>query len=342
MYSIQNLFLFNLLILFLSLFFYKIKNFDTFKILFFSLIISIYFGFRPLTVGADTYTYFISYINLYANFEFGFNFLNQIIFSVIGPNYNVYFSIINFIMISNLLFAFKLIIKKPIFIFSAWIIVSLPYSILMQINIIRQGLAISFFILGIALIFKKNIRVGFFLLLLSITIHFSMVIYIFIFLLSYYFNVKKGLRIPLLIFIMFISYSGLPVFILNYIRFNYLSVRFFSDTSIENFFFLFAKIFFYFFIFIITDFFMSKDRTFLVEKLSLIFYLILLFSIVMIHNELYSTRFLLFLDFLLPAFVLTKGSKLHNKSFLFLCFFAVYAVFIFSLFSIAFQLNFNY
>jgi hypothetical protein len=63
MYTITNLVLFNLSILVLVFLLYKIRKYDYFKIIFLSIIISFYFGVRPLNVGADTLAYYSVFIN---------------------------------------------------------------------------------------------------------------------------------------------------------------------------------------------------------------------------------------------------------------------------------------
>jgi hypothetical protein len=192
MYTITNLVLFNLSILFLVFLLYRIRKFDFLKIIILSIIVSSYFGLRPLNVGADTFTYYTIFVNFSGLSEVGFLFLTRTIFNIFGDNYQIYFFLINFLMITHLISGFKLLIKNPIYIFSAWIIVSLPYSVLMQINIIRQGLGLSFFIFGLSLILNRKYFFGSIYFLLSISFHLSMLIYIGLFLISLFTYYKKN------------------------------------------------------------------------------------------------------------------------------------------------------
>jgi hypothetical protein len=342
MYNILNLISFNLTILLLSFLFSKFKKFDLLKILVMTITISYFFGFRSLNIGADTNTYYTRFIELYNDFEIGFTLINRFIINVFGTDHRIYFFIINFIMIFTLLYGFKLIIKDPIFIFSAWLIVSLPYSILMQVNIIRQGLALSLFILGLAFFLNKKNFIGILFFLLSTTLHLSIIIYIVTFTLTYFFDMEKSTKIFLFFSSFLISFLGLPILIFNSIDFYYFNSRLFFYFPLEESIFFFIKILFYIFVYFVIENFMIDKDLIIQKNLNLLFFLIISSGILVLHNELFSIRYLLALDFLLPPYLLIKGSFYKNKDFLLLTFLVIFLVFVFSLYSNAFKLNFNY
>ena len=343
MYSILNLAIFNLIVFVLTFLFYRIKNFNFLKIMILSIMISLFFGVRSLNIGADTFGYYNIYLNSSGVAEVGFLLLNRIIFYLFGDNHLVYFFLINFLMITHLIFGFKLIIKNPIYIFSAWLIVSLPYSILMQINIIRQGLGLSFFIFGLSLILNKKYLLGSLYFFLSSTIHFSMIFYIGLFLITAFTYYKKYTKVILIALALILSLSGTSLNIVNLIGIVYIDFRLSLDFGpIDDYVFFFSKILFYIGLFLIVDFLMIENSFFIQKRINLLYFSILIFGILFLENETFSTRFLLALDFLLIPLFLLKGSNYKNKDYLVLFFTLIFLVFAFSLYTNGFRLNFNY
>jgi hypothetical protein len=341
MYTIESLILFNLGILFICFLFSKIQKFDFYKLLILSIIISSYFGFRDLNVGADTLNYYNNFINSINGPELGFTLLNNLIFTFFGGDHKIYFSLINFIMIMNLLIASKLIIKNPIYIFIAWIIVSLPYSILMQVNIIRQGLALSFFVLGYSLILKGKNLFGFLFFLVSISLHSSFIIYVSTYLLTFLFDIKKDTKVIFLIIISIISITGLPFQLINSLEIPYLDTRFSFILSSRVRVPAFSKISFYLIFYLVIEYFMI-EKNLSNRKLSLFTFFIIFTSISIIQNDLFSIRYLLALDFLLPIYLLSKATYYKNKNYYLVSILVIFFVFIVSIYSPAFRLNFYY
>jgi len=342
MYSIFGLVFFNFIILFISFVFSTIRKFEFFKIFLLTMIISFYFGLRPINIGADTITYYNRFVNLSYSFEIGFNFFTKLVFTIFGPNYKIYFFLISFITISNLLIAFKLLIKNPIYIFSAWIIVSLPYSILMQVNIIRQGLALSYFFLGISIIQEKKLVLGFFIFFLSSTIHSSIPIYIISFLIALFIDIKKS-NFPLLLFLfLLVSLTQLPSTLIGSIDIYFINSRLFDTPNYDNDTFFFVKILFYASILIFFESFYTIDGLNSNKKISLFYFIILASGLLIFQNQLYSIRYLLALDFLLPSYILLQVSKSKKIDLLVLTFLVVYLVFVLSVFSTSFEINFEF
>jgi len=342
MYSIFNLVLFNITILFISFIFTRVKNFEFLKILLISLIISFFFGFRPIDIGSDTINYYSRFVSFSSSFEVGFRLFSNLIFTIFGPNYRVYFFLISFITIFNLLIAFKSLIKDPFYILSAWIVVSLPYSILMQINIIRQGFALSFFLLGISFFFNKNIFLGILLSFIATTFHSTVIIYITSFFITFLVDFKKYTKIYLLFFFFIISLFGLPFLLINFFDIPYINTRLLNGYSGDNNLFFFSKILFYFLLYVIIEILMFEKEDLSQKKLSLLYFIILSSSVFILQNELYSIRYLLALDFLLVPYLLIKGSFYKNKHYLLVIFAGIFIVFLFSIFTEALETNFNF
>jgi hypothetical protein len=341
MYTTLNLILFNLSILLLCILFSRFRKFNFLKILFLSLVISCYFGIRPLNVGVDTENYYNYFLMSFNGLEIGFLLLNKVIFSIFGNDHRIYFSIINFIMIMNLLIASKIIVKYPIYIFTAWILVSLPYSILMQINIIRQGLALSFFILGFSFTLKRKFVLGLIVFLLSISFHLSIIIYIFSFLLATLFGLKKEKRIAVLITLSIFSLSGIPYQVINSLGIQYIESRFLRYISpIDNLPF-FMKISFYLFFYMLSEFFMF-EKNLIQKRISLLYFFIVSQSLFILQNDLTSVRFLLGLDFLFSLLLLSKATNTKNKDYFTLSIFVIFFIFLFSVYSDSFSLNFDF
>jgi hypothetical protein len=340
MYSILNLLLFNLSVLSVSFLFSRIKKFDLLKILFFTTIFSFYFGLRPLNVGSDTLTYYSNFIEPEINFEIGFSFLNRILFSLFGPNHQIYFFIINFVMIFNLLTGFRLIIKKPIYIFSAWIIVSLPYSLLMQISVIRQGLALSFYIIGLSLFLNKKQLFGSIFFIISTTLHISMLIYVISYSFTLLLNFKKFSKFILLFVFLLVALSGTTLYFINSLGIDYLNNRLYYYLPYYKYFNSLFRIFFYLGFYLIIDNFMFEKGLSINKQISLLYYVILSSGILILENEIYSARFLISLDFILVIFLLLKSTHFKNKGYLIFSFLIIFILFIVSLYSNAFEVNF--
>jgi hypothetical protein len=341
MYSIFDLIVFNLAILILCFLFSRTHKFSFLKIFVLTIIISSYFGFRSLNVGPDTIIYYARFVNSSDDFEVGFTLLNRLILTVFGNDHRVYFTLINFVMIMNLLIASRIIVKYPIYIYTAWILVSLPYSILMQINIIRQGLALSFFVLGISFFLNKQSFFGTILSLLSISLHTSIIIYIISYFLTYFLSVKKDKRV-ILIFIFFLfSITNIPLDFIQSIKLPYIDTRIFIITNLNDSLSIFVKISFYIFLFFIIEYLMI-DKGLYKQQISLFSFIIMSSAILIFQNELFSVRYLLALDFLIPILLLSKATFYKNKHFFFASSFLVFLVFLISIYSLAFASNFNF
>jgi hypothetical protein len=78
------------------------------------------------------------------------------------------------------------------------------------------------------------------------------------------------------------------------------------------------------------------------RRLSLLTFFIISTAISIIQNDLFSVRYLLALDFLLPIYLLTKATNYKNKHYYLLSIIVIFIVFIFSVYSPAFKLNFLY
>jgi hypothetical protein len=342
MYTVLNLVLFNLSILLLTFLFSRIQKFNFLKILFLSIVISCYFGFRSLNIGIDTQSYYNSFLNLPEPFEPGFNLLNKFILTTFGKDHRIYFSIINFIMIMNLLFAFKLFVKYPTYIYSAWIIISLPNLILMQINLIRQGIALSYFVLGLSLFSNKKVFISFLVFLVSVSLHSSIIIYIISYFLSFLLNFKKDTKAILLVIVILFSLTNLPYELTNSVGITYFNSRFSLNTSDRESLPLLVKVSYYLFYYIIIEYFMINKNS-SNKHLSFLSFIILSSALLIVNNDdVFSIRYLLALDILYPILFLSKSVHYKNNDYSFLTFISIIIVYLISLYTQEFILNFRF
>lgn len=143
-------------------------------------------GVRHFNVGADTYNYWISFLNTEAEGTFFQNFkssgLNRplffifqyLVFNIFGGNPTFFLIFIAFITLYTLVKALDRWISE----------ISMPmglfvyYSIfgMQLLNQSRQMLALSFFFLAVTMLMKDNKRKYYLYLIISISIHFSALI----------------------------------------------------------------------------------------------------------------------------------------------------------------------
>jgi hypothetical protein len=211
----------------------------------------------------------------------------------------------------------------------------------MQINIIRQGLSLSFFILGFSLVYKQKFLIGFLLFLLSILIHISSILYFLSYLITIVLNIKKDTKLILLLIISFVSLTGIPFEMINSIEIPYITVRLIRDFSNSDSLPFLLKVSFYIFFFILVDY-MMIEKSSSNKQISLLSFIIVSLAIFVFQNDLYSVRFLLALDFLFPILLLAKATHHKNKDYLLVSLFVVFLVFIISISSQAFSINFSY
>lgn len=346
-YSIQILIIFYIYLLFLGLLGVKIKPNSRKYLLFVQILsVSIFFGLRNLGIGVDTINYYVVYINQYNWLDFGLTIINRIIYVFFGENYRIYLLIISFLTALNLGFFYYFIMNKDNkylnFAYSSMFV--FPYTILMFINVVRQGLAISFILLGMIVFIKlkRNTILGFFLLIFGSLIHYSMIIPTFVFLLFLIFKVEhKTILISSFILVIF-SYTELTQTILLNFPVQILRYRFLAVSSFEIGIGIVARYIFYVLIYLLAIYISKKINSNVNSLTSKIIGIFVFVSSMVFFSDLVSSRYLIAIDFLIPFgyfnFIsITKEKKM--SSLIYLSIFIFIATLSFSSYSL--RLNFD-
>jgi hypothetical protein len=146
----------------------------------------------------------------------------------------------------------------------------------------------------------------------------------------------------LLFLFLLVSLTQLPSTLIGSIDIYFLNSRLFDTPNYDNDSFFFVKILFYASILIFFESFYTIDGLNSNKKISLFYFIILASGLLIFQNQLYSIRYLLALDFLLPSYFLLQVSKSKKIDLLVLTFLVVYLVFVLSVFSTSFEINFDF
>lgn len=171
-----------------------------------SLLLIILFGTRGQNVGTDTLNnirYFMGWAKI--NDLSTLNDLGLYTISIVLANFtsqlDIFLSIIAALFIGPLIISIHLLrLKNPLLFFFA--IFSFFFFLSMGINIQKQGIAYSFFILGMSLIFRKKYSISSIAFLIAFIFHASIIIPISILLLAFKF---KNINLKYLIVVYLIS-----------------------------------------------------------------------------------------------------------------------------------------
>lgn len=188
------LYLYFAVIIILS-FFNGIKS-NSFKIIgnvsiLFGIYIGYYIGSRPIDIGIDTanYQYIFYYDGLEGTGDVFFRYLNLF--------FNKYFSFESYLIVCGLLYtmcpliAFRILFKEKFFLAYILFLIS-PYFMQMGINVMRNGIAASIFLIFLASVYKRNsTKFNSLFFLSSIFTHLSLLIVGIVFYFSKYFNYIK-------------------------------------------------------------------------------------------------------------------------------------------------------
>ncbi len=217
MISFENLYvLLYALMAIIALFFIKgsaSKTSNVIFILFFSLLWLFLFGLRDYEVGSDTLTYVNSFKDFqqnrnYFNYQdfkdFGY-YLFLLIVSRFTTSERIFVFIFDLLIIIPIVFSFiKFDVRKVFFLF--FLFCSFFFFKSIGINIMRQGVSISFFLLGLVYFMesKRIYYIPFFFIAFSF--HASIFLPIFIYILS---KRIKSPKLPLLVYLVSILLSAL-------------------------------------------------------------------------------------------------------------------------------------
>lgn len=173
------------------------RNLDGYLVLLILLFYVFLFGLRGIDIGTDTHMYHYQYEN-YDHITYGTDVTVGLIYwflNIFSENPQVFLLLMGFLFISIYFYALKkhTYFYNSNFYLSVFCLVSLFFFESLGINIIRQGVSLSFFVLAItsrAINPQKKIK-WMLLLFVSICFHFTSIIAILLYLIVFYFkNIK--------------------------------------------------------------------------------------------------------------------------------------------------------
>ena len=304
---------------------------------------SIYFGARDIDYGTDTKNYVIAYLSQDTSVDIGLVLINKVIHAFFGTHYHAYLSFLNLIIISNLAQIInKLIKNKSLINLVLTITLFMPYVFLMNINILRQGLSLSFIILGVLYYLEKSKAIGIFFVVFGSLLHYSMTIFVVILIFYRIMKINSSFAILFIVMFYFLNISGIIDYVILNIPNSYLRNRFFHYMTMKSGYAYLAKVVFYLANFYLFRFFTLKNSTPNNKILLDIFSSILLIALLISKSELSSTRYLIISELFLPVFFFNQIQYVkESKAFigLVLILFVSYSVFFF--YSSSFSINFH-
>lgn len=185
------------MIVFLKIFSKNIRDLEIFLIIIFSFSYIFLFGLRDLNIGSDTNAYIKNYIKI-NNSSLSFEQVSDTIFFILsklnnflGFKPNTILLIIALIFMINIAY-FCIKYSKKNALILLYIFTSFFFFYNLGINILRQGLAISFFLVGVSLNNRYNRILYFILTILS---HISSIILLGVYYLSKYVKINIAIGI---------------------------------------------------------------------------------------------------------------------------------------------------
>lgn len=267
------------------------------------IIFSLVYGLRDFRIGVDTKEYLSRYNLMSGNKDPLFALLTNALHYFLQGNKQLYLLSIAFLTNVTLGAAIYRLLDKNIerTILAYLLTVMLPYVILSNVNIIRQGLSVSFILLSLSYIDKK--KISFFIFaIISIGLHKMMVIFWLIFLTIYFFKIKPKYLFYLSLIVCIVLKFPFVIDILENFKWNFYIEKLLlhiSPISINN----IIKIIFYYLNFCLLIWIGRKN-----DKgnniLQSLYLTMLLASAIFSFSELYSMRFLIALEFILPMYYL--------------------------------------
>jgi len=190
----------------------KTNKFNNQLIIFFSLLLFFLFASRSFHVGTDTLGYVSAFERgIFHPYDIGFRlFLELLHFFSSSRRFYLYVISLAF-MLPICLFFYKVRYENKFIMF--FIFVNLFSFVNMGINIIRQGIAVSIFLLAIYYFGKAKTRTVVLLFFLSFSFHYAMIVPIILYLISINF---RSIMIPFLCFVLSIV---LAIFAFDFLSF---------------------------------------------------------------------------------------------------------------------------
>ncbi len=173
------------------------------------------FGNRTKEIGADSSTYAFIFQNT-ALQDFGIEFMNAFLFQTLGKltyNYQVLFIVYSVLFVSIYIYALKRFsinfeTSFPLVVFAAICIFTFKN---MGINIMRQGVAISFFLLGLSFFLKKS-KLAYVFFVISVGFHTtSAILLLLVFMQKWLKNVNINVLYGLYCFSILLSFFAIGI-----------------------------------------------------------------------------------------------------------------------------------
>lgn len=312
-YSRIMIVLFFICLFIFDCFFLKIKKNTKWVIIINAIFISLFWGLRNYDIGTDTIQYIFRYENKTIGFDVVFETITILLNYIFSGNITLYLISISLIINIFLGFAIYNFIggKKSVYVY---LITSMfPYIILSNINILRQGMALSLFFYGLSLLIKNTTKKAIIYFVLSALCH-KMFIFpsvLFILINRFHISLYKCFIATLIIFI--IVQSGfIEAILLNFTQFYFINKIFSREGSLNLDYLI--KIIFYTII-IVSNLIFSRKFSYRDNKIKILEQAFLSFLIsanLFGISPIYSSRFLVCNDSLIVTltYLNIKNSKI--------------------------------
>ncbi|MEG0577775.1 MAG: EpsG family protein [Bacilli bacterium] len=300
-YSRLSICVFFITIILISLFMNKKKIKVIWIILFMSISFAIFFGLRNFDIGKDTLQYIWRYETRLVRFDILFELISIVINYIFMGNKTLYLIMISFLICwFTGLAIFKIIGNRKSVIYIFYLTMMMPYFILANINILRQGLATSFALLALSFDLEGKNKIALFLFVCSGLCHKSLFLIIAVYYLVKIFKIRvKHLFCLTIVLIVFFNSQFMENILYYFSTSPFVQKIFMRDATITGTYIL--KYIFYFsfiIVFLLITKIFGKENNYLIQFQK--FPLSCLFSAALISfGKLNSTRILIILDFVL-------------------------------------------
>jgi len=286
-------------------------------ILFFTQVISFifFFGCRDFVIGTDTDNYLDIFLRGALTRDGGYNYIMATARTYFGDFRSVML-IVSFVINVNLGISYLILMKNQKRLNIIYVLLcTMPFMILFNINVIRQGLGLSFILLGVALWVKNHKVFSVVPFTISVFFHSSMIgvspLVFFVLLL----NVDHRFILVAIALALLMSNLGVDDMLIGYTS-ESLQVKFLSYKE-RNGLIGFLPLFSYYMIhFSILMLSYIKSRDYILRKLIAAVGVMLIVGGFFMDVQLFGTRFLIGIDLIIPAaycFLLANLDTLEIK-----------------------------
>lgn len=315
------------------------------------------YGLRDMSVGHDSFHYFIMYEDAECfkttyTVEPAFQVLVSIL-RLISPNVNVFIWLLSMITAGSLAGGcFNFMDRKSEYTNLVFALLYLmPYTVLMQVNVVRQGIACSIMFLGISILHRKKYLLGIIVATFGCLFHYAAFVILAAFLFFFFvknWKIQGGTTFVFMLLGLLIANTELLSMVLKYIPENPLTERLISyigETVSGN---LSIKFVYYiaYFIFALVIFALEKSKK--SERIFEMICGILSASLLISFNPLAAGRLVIVLDYFIPVLLLgipnveeRYGVAWKKRYTLAVSSFCI-VLFVVSLFTYSMRVNLNY